>query len=348
MSKKNKKNSQTGKKHQPLTRSEKTGTGIKSGNPPKKPDIKPKTGKKVEPAKNKPWYKRGIYIGVIAVAVIIIIILAIFYILNLSSNTAAILSENITASPSSIVAPSGEIIVSDISVSDIYPTSMKIKWKTSIPCSSEAHATNTVNNVTVSSFPDPTLLKEHDVDIGWLSPDTEYQLTIVCKDKEGNEEKVAIDGTYRTSSAPAPLAISAGDSIPDFSLPDINGKTVSLSDFNNKWLIIVFWNLSCNACKEESKYIDEYNKNLNDPDIALITINVGSQANMVSSYMKSQNFSFPVLIDEEKTTSGHYTVEQFPATFLVSPDKIIKETKQSSFKSAQEIDDFVRAGMSNN
>ncbi|MCK5479770.1 MAG: TlpA family protein disulfide reductase, partial [Gammaproteobacteria bacterium] len=48
----------------------------------------------------------------------------------------------------------------------------------------------------------------------------------------------------------------------DFTLPDLEGKSVSLSDFRGKWVIVNYWATWCPPCLEEiPDLVDLYENN---------------------------------------------------------------------------------------
>jgi peroxiredoxin len=343
MSKKNKKHSQQKKKLKQVSPAPQRETDDKTVSQIPKNTVSKTKPKTATPAK-KPWYKRGLYIG-LCLAAIAVITIVVIYFASQDKNSTAAPTENTSTSPVSVTTTADNIEVSDISVTDIYSRSIKVRWITSIPCSGEAHATNIENGSTFSSYRDDNMVTEHDTDIGWLNPETKYKLEILCRDDSGNEKLVEIDGIYETLPDPDPISIAVGDTVPDFSLQTLDREKISLSNFDNKWVIIVFWDMSCSACKEESKYIDSYYNNLTANDIALITINVNGQFNLIYSYMRSQGFSYPVLLDENGEVAEDYTVRKYPVTILIDPERKIKSIHDTAFNSVQEIDSFVQDGM---
>ena len=56
-------------------------------------------------------------------------------------------------------------------------------------------------------------------------------------------------------------AVQVGKIAPDFTLPDPNGKPVSLKDFRGKYVLVSFWAGWCPDCRRENPFIVEaYNK----------------------------------------------------------------------------------------
>ena len=49
--------------------------------------------------------------------------------------------------------------------------------------------------------------------------------------------------------AAAPAVAKVGETAPDFSLPDLSGRTVSLSDFRGEQTLVLFWRPSCGFCQ---------------------------------------------------------------------------------------------------
>lgn len=123
-----------------------------------------------------------------------------------------------------------------------------------------------------------------------------------------------------TSSTMMPLGTTA----PDFSLPDVNGKTVSLADFKGSpALLIIFM---CNHCPYVIHVADELarlTKEYIEKDVAV----VGISSNDITTHpddspekMKEEaaqrGYSFPYLYDEKQTVAKAYQASCTPDFFL--------------------------------
>ncbi len=122
-----------------------------------------------------------------------------------------------------------------------------------------------------------------------------------------------------------------GDTASDFSLKDVNGKSVSLKDFKNvKGYIIVF---TCNHCPYAKMYEDriialntKYNK-----DYPLIAINPNdpsiepedSKAEMIKR-AKSKGFEFPYLFDDGQKVFPLFGATKTPHVYLLDKNRVVK------------------------
>lgn len=128
-----------------------------------------------------------------------------------------------------------------------------------------------------------------------------------------------------TPSTMLPLGTTA----PDFSLPDINDKTVSLEDFDNvKAYLIAFICVHCPYVKhiedEFAALATEYQKK----GVAIIAINSNDPdydpdddlAGMKNQAVK-HNFDFPYLIDETQEVARSYQAACTPDFYIFDKDK---------------------------
>lgn len=148
------------------------------------------------------------------------------------------------------------------------------------------------------------------------------------KDDETNtgmeeEEKKSKDNEGEISEGVFP-----GDKAYDFTLEDMNGTEVSLSDYEGKVVFLNFWASWCPPCQAEMPYIQGiYNKYKDSEEVAILTVNITkSEKNGVSDtieYMEEKEYNFPVLLDKDGEVSIKYRVANIPTTYIIDKDGII-------------------------
>ena len=88
--------------------------------------------------------------------------------------------------------------------------------------------------------------------------------------------------------------------IPDITLKDINKKKVKLIDLTkDNYIVFNFWNMACEPCKKEMKFLNEFHKKYNQYNFKIISINMDTPRSMskVKKYVKSSKYEFDVLTD---------------------------------------------------
>jgi peroxiredoxin len=129
--------------------------------------------------------------------------------------------------------------------------------------------------------------------------------------------------------------LKIGDKAPNFSLKDVNGEMVSLSDYDEaKGFIVIF---SCNHCPYVIAYedriidLDKKFKSKGYPVIAInpndSTIAPGDSYSKMILRAEEKAFSFPYLLDAEQNVYKDYGATKTPHVFLLQKkggDNIVK------------------------
>jgi peroxiredoxin len=129
-----------------------------------------------------------------------------------------------------------------------------------------------------------------------------------------------------------------GEPAPDFTLPDLNGESVSLSDLKGSPVIINFWNTGCTYCVIEMPYLEEvYNEN-RDSGLVLLTINIGQSASTVEDFLNDKHIDLPVLLDSDGAVTQRYIIPGIPTTFFIDSDGILQVKVIGAFPTKAAID----------
>lgn len=108
---------------------------------------------------------------------------------------------------------------------------------------------------------------------------------------------------------------------PDFSLKDLNEKTVKLSDYKGKIVILNFWAVWCKYCKQEMPDLNELNKELEkDNEAVILAVDSQESSDTVKSYLSSNKINLKVLLDQDGSVTQTYGVSGFPTTFVINKD----------------------------
>lgn len=112
---------------------------------------------------------------------------------------------------------------------------------------------------------------------------------------------------------------------PNFKLQDINGKTISLSNFKGKKNIFLnFWASSCPPCKIELPYIQSIYDETKKTDTIVLTINCDGYTNSAKKIMKEKFYTFPVLFDLKGSVQDSYDIISIPTSILIDKKGYIR------------------------
>ena len=110
---------------------------------------------------------------------------------------------------------------------------------------------------------------------------------------------------------------------PDFTVYDIDGNAVNLSDYFGKPIVLNFWASWCGPCKSEMPDFDAACADL-DGAVQFMMINVtdGGRETVetASAYVEAQGFTFPVFYDTELDAAYVYGASSLPATYFIDAE----------------------------
>ena len=228
-------------------------------------------------------------------------------------------------------------VISNVSISDITDTGAVVTWNTDRPATSQVMVTEAGSVTPFLTEPKTDLTTSHSVTLTNLKPGVAYTLTLIAKDAGGNQAMHDAGKTF-TTLAPSAASPEVGKRAPDFTLSTVDGKSLTLSNFRGKVVMVHFWQRACPACVREMPMIQSVFPKLPAEKVAILAVNAKEDEATVKSFKERWNLTFPILLDSQGKVMGDYKVDNIPVTFLLNSQGIIKEIKVGAFQSAEEIE----------
>jgi peroxiredoxin len=133
---------------------------------------------------------------------------------------------------------------------------------------------------------------------------------------------------------------------PEFSLKDVNGQTVKLSDYRGKVVLLNFWATWCGPCKLEIPWFIEFEQQYKDKGFAVVGISMDEEGwEVVRPYLEKQKVNYRVVVGGDEIGQTYGGVDSLPTTFMLDREGRIASVhiglvSKSEYKN--EIDELVQ------
>ncbi len=118
--------------------------------------------------------------------------------------------------------------------------------------------------------------------------------------------------------------VTAGLVAPDFTLENMQGEKIHLSQLRGKVVIVNFWASWCPPCKREMPSMEVLHKTFKDDDLVLLAINVEKDGRKaVARFLQESPYTFPILLDDQAKVQNLYGVFQFPESFIIDRNGVV-------------------------
>ncbi len=143
-----------------------------------------------------------------------------------------------------------------------------------------------------------------------------------------NTNKDAVDETAQTNSASQtpPKTYKLPDEITDAELKTLDGKTIKISDFRGKVVLINLWATWCGPCRMEIPELVKISEDMKAQGVEIIGMTAeddrGNNEHSVKAFVKQQNIPYQIIwtnedVNEEFGSLGNFSI---PASFVLNRD----------------------------
>jgi peroxiredoxin len=119
----------------------------------------------------------------------------------------------------------------------------------------------------------------------------------------------------------APVGLQVGQMAPDFTLTDLDGNEVSLSDFRGQAVLLYFWGSWCQPCVNEMLIFQEAAAGRDE--VVVLAVNVLEEPETARQFAEFHRLEYPLVLDLTSEVAERYHVRAFPMAVVIDPDGVI-------------------------
>lgn len=126
----------------------------------------------------------------------------------------------------------------------------------------------------------------------------------------------------------------------------LDGKTVALSDYKNKVVLVDFWATWCDPCKAEIPELMKLQEKLGPKGFAVLSVSMDEDVSEVAPFAKATKINYPVILNAGEVAPKGWVVPGLPTAYLIGRDgKVL--LRQFGSKSLKKLTADVEAALAN-
>jgi len=149
----------------------------------------------------------------------------------------------------------------------------------------------------------------------------------------GGSEGAAATG--ETTAQDIPLK---GKAAPGFTLVNLEGKKVSLSDYKGRPVVVNFWATWCAPCKLEMPWFEEFRQKYQGQGFEILGIAEDDAGkDEIAKTAKKVAVTYPILLTDGKVAPAYGGVDMLPTSFYIDRKGLV-ETETIGLASKDEVE----------
>jgi len=129
-----------------------------------------------------------------------------------------------------------------------------------------------------------------------------------------------------------------------FSLSGLDGKTYNLDALRGRVVLLNFWATWCPPCRKEMPDMEKLYQRFEPKGLIVLAVS-DEERDTVTSFLKKQSYTFPVLLDPDRKVNTAFSVEGIPKSFLFDRQGKLVAQAIDMRTEAQFLEMFKSAGL---
>jgi peroxiredoxin len=141
-----------------------------------------------------------------------------------------------------------------------------------------------------------------------------------------------------------------GKPAPNFTLPSLDGKDISLASLKGKTVILDFWATWCPPCVKGLPVLMGIVESRKADGVVLWAVDLSETKSKVDAFLKKKGWNLSVLLDGKGKIAAQYKVGGIPHTVIIDPEGIVRSvevgfgSKDATTKAVNGVIDAIKAG----
>ena len=108
-----------------------------------------------------------------------------------------------------------------------------------------------------------------------------------------------------------------GQQAPEFELKALDGRTIRLSDYRGKAVLLNFWATYCGPCKIEMPWLEELQKQYAAQGLVVIGAAMDDSQEDVAKFIQEMGVHYTIVMGRESVADAYGGVQFLPGTFYI-------------------------------
>ncbi|UTH12891.1 thiol-disulfide oxidoreductase ResA [Macrococcus equipercicus] len=129
--------------------------------------------------------------------------------------------------------------------------------------------------------------------------------------------------------------VKVGEQAPAFQLKTMDGRTVNLSDYKGKGLILNFWGTWCKPCRKEMPALNKNYEKYKKQGVEVLAIHIKKTPQQVTQFFKGldEPVRLPIAFDNNNEVSDAFGIDPLPTTVVIDKNGTVKAVHEGEMNS---------------